>query len=1041
VLLSALLLSALVAAPSIAFAGPTAAAGGRSAEARQVHQQAAAFRATFGFRSDPAFVDTTFREQRFDDAEWGVPLDRAEAAEVHRRVDVQESVGRALRKAAADPGSAGAYFDESAGHVPVFLTTRDPAKARGAVAGVMPGSVPRTFAQVRYSTKELLALQARVNADLYAGRLSEQGITSTAIDTRANAVVVGSSVVTDALRGMLQARYGDGLVLAREPESQGGDACTTRATCPPAKGGIEIRSTYNGNFCTTGPMVRVASSHALRILTGGHCLGLSGGTGTSRRWTNNGIQLGWSEFSTWATGAKADVGLINPSTYPITGDKNLLYRASNADIVGMQGWKPTEEQIQGSLVCRAAAVSGYVCGTIVLTNKTKSVDGRSIDHQWVVDFDACPGDSGAPYLLGNVAWGIHSDSSTGCNPSTGEAWYSPMGWVSTVLAEQGHPIEMCTDAGCTSSANTWALQGALNGNVWNPSLVKLLDGRVLQVGGQGSDPIGAAGTAGSAPAPQLFDPATGSWSDTAPPPWLADNCAEQFGVGLMDGRVLVGGGISQAGGSPDPCAGTAYVFDPTTQPDGSWTTAKPMPRTIQSAGAVQLNDGRAFVTGGTGADGRTSVALAWSPTSGNWTTLTPAPKAGIDPLVLRLNDGRVLVTGGYVIDNPSAPRYSDNTSAYLYNPTSGTWSTTTSVGARGVAGVVLSNGRVVVAGGQHLSWNQGQGYAFSTTVRVLDPATGAWAQLASLRTGRAHFTLVQLASGQLLAAAGLVASSSPASGAPSRTADVFDWATNTWYSATSLRASRAAQGSVILDDASVLAAGGSTGSSETYTAGDVTPPSVATPWMIIASPPSIGTSTVPTRISWTATDAGGSGLGLYDIARSLDGGPFSTLATSLTSASYSANLSAGHTYRFEVRGRDNAGNLGPWRAGATVTPGVIQQTSGSVRYTGTWSTATSSSYLGGSVKYANRAGASASFTFTGRSIAYLTTRASGRGAARIYVDGVLVTTLNLQASSTAYRFLAFQKSWTTAATHTIKVVVVGTPGHPRVDIDAFAYLR
>jgi hypothetical protein len=910
------------------------------------------------------------------------------------------------------------------------------------VAAVLPGTVQPTFRQVRYSTKNLLALQERINADLREGLLSDRGITSTAIDTRGNAVLVGASVVTDSLREALRATYGDGVELALEPESEGGDACTSRTNCPPAKAGIEIRSNYNGNFCTTGPIVRVANSHALRILTGGHCLGLSGGTGTTRRWTNNGIQLGWSEFSTWATGAKADVGLINPSTYPISGDRNLLYRGSNSDIVGLQGWKATEEQIQGSLVCRAAAVSGYVCGTIVLTNKTKNVDGRSIDHQWVVDYDACPGDSGAPYLLGNIAWGIHSDSSTGCNPSTGQAWYSPMGWVATVLAEQGHPIEMCTDPGCTSSANTWALQGPLNGNVWNPSLVKLLDGRVLQVGGEGGDPLGAAAAAGPAPAPQLYDPGTGAWSATATPPWLADSCEEQFAVRLQDGRVLVGGGISSAGGSPDPCAGTAYVFDPSPKPDGSWAATNPMPQSIRSAGAVVLSDGRAFVTGGTGADGRTSAALAWSPTTGNWTTLTPAPKAGIDPLVLRLNDGRVLVTGGYGFDNPSSPRYTDNTSAYLYNPANGgSWTATTSVGARGVAGVVLSNGRVAVAGGQHLSWNQGQGYTYSTTVRILDPATGAWAPLASLRTGRAHFTLVQLTNGQLLAAAGLVASTNPPSGAPSRTADVFDWATNAWYSASSLRASRAAQGSMVLGDGSVLAAGGSTGSSETYTAGDVTPPATATPLTSIIPPPSITTSTVPTWITWTAADLGGSGLGTYDIARSVDGGAFGTLATQMLTPWYGANLSVGHSYRFEVRSRDNAGNVGPWMAGATVTPAITQQTSTAVKYTGAWSTATSSSYLGGSVKYATGAGASASYTFTGRSIAFMTTRASGRGTARIYIDGVLASTVNLQSSTTAYRYVVFLKTWTAAAAHTIKVVVVGTPGHPRVDIDAFAILR
>ena len=84
-------------------------------------------------------------------------------------------------------------------------------------------------------------------------------------------------------------------------------------------------------------------------------------------------------------------------------------------------------------------MSSYHCGTIVLTNRTKEVDGRTIDHQWVVDFDACPGDSGAPYLLNGVAYGIHTDSTTGCEPSKNQAWYSPIGWVLDVLAAQEPP--------------------------------------------------------------------------------------------------------------------------------------------------------------------------------------------------------------------------------------------------------------------------------------------------------------------------------------------------------------------------------------------------------------------------------------------------------------------------------------------------------------------------------------------------------------------------------------------------------------------------
>ena len=216
-----------------------------------------------------------------------------------------------------------------------------------------------------------------------------------------------------------------------------------------------------------------------------------------------------------------------------------------------------------------------------------------------------------------------------------------------------------------------------------------------------------------------------------------------------------------------------------------------MPQTIVSAGAVRLQDGRVLVSGGIGSHGSTSLTLAYSPSQDEWSTRTPAPTGAIAPLALRLDDGRVLLSGGYTITDPGGPRYAHSTATYLYDPDDDDWSTTTSVGARGVAGVVLSDGRVVVAGGEGLSWDGGQQYSFKTAVRMLNPGSGTWTTLASLPTGRANFTLTQLENGQLLAVAGDVPSCSSSSGAPSRTVAVYDWSTNAWASTASLQDARA----------------------------------------------------------------------------------------------------------------------------------------------------------------------------------------------------------------------------------------------------------
>jgi hypothetical protein len=197
------------------------------------------------------------------------------------------------------------------------------------------------------------------------------------------------------------------------------------------------------------------------------------------------------------------------------------------------------------------------------------------------------------------------------------------------------------------------------------------------------------------------------------------------------------------------------------------------------------------------------------------------------------------------------------------------------------------------------------------------------------------------------------------------------------------------------------------------------------------------TSAIPIRVSWTGSDRGGSGVGTYDVARSVDGGGFVTIATRVTGTSLNTTGSNGHTYRFEVRPRDWAGNIGAWVAGTTMRLATLEQTSPSISYSGTWRTNTGSAYSGGSVRYASTAGRSASYTFTGRGIAFVSARGPTRGSAKVYIDGVLAATVSLYSSATTYRYVAFQRAWGSSGRHTIKVVVSGTSGHPRVDLDVF----
>ncbi len=81
---------------------------------------------------------------------------------------------------------------------------------------------------------------------------------------------------------------------------------------------------------------------------------------------------------------------------------------------------------------------------------------------------------------------------------------------------------------------------------------------------------------------------------------------------------------------------------------------------------------------------------------------------------------------------------------------------------------------------------------------------------------------------------------------------------------------------------------------------------------------------------------------------------------------------------------------------------------------------------------------SASFTFTGYDVGWVATRYTSSGQARVFIDGVLVATVDLDVSSTRYRQLVFQRHFAVSGTHTLRIEPVGDG---RVDIDAFVVLR
>jgi hypothetical protein len=213
---------------------------------------------------------------------------------------------------------------------------------------------------------------------------------------------------------------------------------------------------------------------------------------------------------------------------------------------------------------------------------------------------------------------------------------------------------------------------------------------------------------------------------------------------------------------------------------------------------------------------------------------------------------------------------------------------------------------------------------------------------------------------------------------------------------------------------------------------DDQPPVVTGPFLRFTSG-TVG-STVPVRISWTGTDAT-SGIASYDLIRdTFPGQSTYTLPPSTTVVTHA--LTAGKKVRYDLAATDKAGNGIPTAFGPTITPTLVQSTG--LSFAGTWSTQSSSSFVGGSTRYASKAGSRVTYTFTGRAIALVSTKASSRGKAEVWVDGVKVSTIDLYSSSAKYRQTVWYTSFASVGTHTVKIVVLGTSGRPRVDVDAIA---
>jgi kumamolisin len=196
-------------------------------------------------------------------------------------------------------------------------------------------------------------------------------------------------------------------------------------------------------------------------------------------------------------------------------------------------------------------------------------------------------------------------------------------------------------------------------------------------------------------------------------------------------------------------------------------------------------------------------------------------------------------------------------------------------------------------------------------------------------------------------------------------------------------------------------------------------------------------STVPVLVSWKGKDAT-SGVKQYSLFQSQDSHAFTHVATT-TAPSDVLHLQPGHTYRFEVTATDKASNTSAHSAGQTYKLSLLQENSSAITYSSGWTRQALSGANGGQVEFATVAGKTATLSFSGVQAAWISTEGTTRGSASVKLDSGTSPTVSTYASSTKTAEIVDVVKGASGA-HKLVIKVLGTSGHPRVDIDAFVIL-
>ncbi len=325
------------------------------------------------------------------------------------------------------------------------------------------------------------------------------------------------------------------------------------------------------------------------------------------------------------------------------------------------------------------------------------------------------------------------------------------------------------DAGVINAVRSMATQRAAH------TATLLPDGKVLVAGG-----FTGGGSLASA---EVFDPATSTFASAGN---MNASRAGHTATLLANGKVLIAGGYNGS------YLASAELYDPaahTFMPTGIMVTAR------SGHVAMLLNNGKVLLAGGVGT-GWTFLADAelYDPATNTFIATGGMTTARESHTATLLKDGQVLITGGHKGRRPAITIYS---SAEIYNPASGTFSSTGNLTVRRHKhdATLLADGRVLIIGGS----DERDGRGAYRNAEVFNPTTGTSTAVGAMNDARYKLqgTAVLLNNGKVLIAGG------------ANRAEVFDPATNSFsFAAGSLGTMRLFATATLLKNGQVLIAGG-----------------------------------------------------------------------------------------------------------------------------------------------------------------------------------------------------------------------------------------